>query len=318
MLRAVVFVAAMAMPAAALAQQSCTTDARYVVDQIYRVVLERAADRNAAGQIRQLRDGTATVKDIVRELVKSAEHTSRFARRGDASANERTVTTLYRHILGRDPDPSGLQAHLQGLNTQGLEAVINAMLDSPEYQEKYGDYGVPHTAGLRYCQPANAGAVGSTGTTSGLAVDANRDGRIDRWEWKGTWQEFDAQDRNGDGVLSGSELGAVGTSGYQNTRFARLDRNGDGRIERNEWNGRAAQFNRLDVNRNNLLEPDELAGTAGRGSEVTFTSLDRNRDNRITIEEWNWNRRSFNQQDTDGDGVIMPWEFTGAPARGRR
>jgi len=310
MLRVAVFAVALAVPAAATAQQPCTTDARYVVDQVSRVVLERGLDRNAATQISRLSSGTATVKDVVRQAVQSPEYASRFARRGSPAADEQTIRNLYRHIFGREADPSGLQAHMAGLNSQGIEAVINAMLESPEYQEKFGDYGVPGAANLRYCG-RTAGAVGSSGIDSGLAVDSNRDGRIDRWEWKGTWQAFDERDRNGDGTLTGGELGAVGTGGFQNSRFTRLDWNGDGRIERNEWDGTRAEFNRLDANGDAVLVPSEVGGVSEAG--VTFRSLDRNRDGRITFDEWNWNRRSFNRQDIDGDGALTRREFTGAP-----
>jgi hypothetical protein len=315
MLRMAVFAVALGVPGAALAQQPCTTDARYVVDQTYRAVLERGADRGAASQISRLQAGTATVRDIVRELAQSREHTSQSGRRGDPAGDEQTVRRLYRHVLGRDADPGGLEAHTRGLNTEGPAAVIDSMLNSPEYQQKFGDYGVPGSTGLRYCG-RTAGAVGSTGNDIDAAVDANRDGRIDRWEWKGTWREFDARDSNGDNILSSNELGATGTSGLQDGRFSRVDLNGDGRIERNEWNGTRREFNRLDANRDGVLQYQEVTGAVDDATP-TFSSLDRNRDNRITFDEWNWNRRSFNQQDSNRDGVIAPREFTGAPIRQR-
>jgi Ca2+-binding EF-hand superfamily protein len=153
---------------------------------------------------------------------------------------------------------------------------------------------------------------------SSSAFDRNRDGRIERWEWDGTWQAFNQRDANGDGVLSGDELLAVGTSGVQDGRFSRLDINGDGRIDRSEWDGTVAEFNRLDSNRNNLLESREVIGVSANAAAPSFNSLDRNRDGRITIEEWNWNRRSFDRQDTDGDGAITRAEFTGVPAPRQR
>jgi EF hand domain-containing protein len=55
------------------------------------------------------------------------------------------------------------------------------------------------------------------------------------------------------------------------------------------------------------------------GRRATFATLDVNGDNRITLGEWQWSHRSFDEMDTNGDGVIMRNEFrAGAvPTTGR-
>src|SRR5688572_18176584 len=100
MLRAIALVGALIfMPALAAAQQPCTGDARQVVSEIYRHILERSMDSGAAHWVQQLSSG-ATVQDVVRQIALSEEHTRRFA----ARSHEDSVATLYRHLLGRQPD----------------------------------------------------------------------------------------------------------------------------------------------------------------------------------------------------------------------
>ena len=49
-----------------------------------------------------------TVRSIVREIATSQEHMQRFHNANEgANANRNSVATLYRHILGRQPDAAG-------------------------------------------------------------------------------------------------------------------------------------------------------------------------------------------------------------------
>jgi len=382
MVRAGVFIGALVLfPAVASAQQPCTSDARQVVDQVYRHILERpAGDPRSNVLVERLQSGSATPRDIVRQVAASSEHTQRFL----SGTRDSAVTTLYRHLLNRQPDPDGLRAHAEGIGAFGVAAVVENMVSSAEYQQSTGDNGVPGPSGVRYCGPGTAqSAQPAPGGNRFQAMDANRDGVIARREWTGTREAFNVQDWNADGVLSGEEVrpgarrragGAVNRSADPNgnlfdwtaadfaeidfnrdgriassewnydpgtfrsvdrnrdgiltraeflagdsgtDRFTSLDANRNGRIERSEWDGTRTEFDRLDTNRNNLLSQTEVVGTGSVGTAGVatnaFGSIDVNRDGRITIDEWNGNRRSFDRQDTNGDGVIMPREFTGAP-----
>ena len=325
MLRVFAFVTALAVPAVAAAQP-CTSDARRVVNELYRTVLERSAGRGTDDMVQRLATGQTSVRDLVRELATSREHVQRFTVGNSDAERRNVVTALYRHLLGRQPDPGGLDAHMRGLQEQGVAAVIDAMLNSDEYRANFGDNGVPG-AQIKYC----GGSLDTSNRpgTRFRAMDTNRDNRITRNEWQGTAWTFATTDRNGDGVLTADEVngtvneGTVGTSGTAspdaNAWFNGLDRNRNGRLERNEWTGSAADFERLDTNQNNLLSRAEAVAGFGATAAVTeeFNRLDANRDGKLTIREWNWNRRSFEQQDANGDGVITSREFRGQPASGR-
>ena len=65
----ILFLALTLSPAFAMAQQPCTTDARQVVNELYRHMLERTADAGSAGWVQDLESGRSTVRD---EFVRSA------------------------------------------------------------------------------------------------------------------------------------------------------------------------------------------------------------------------------------------------------
>lgn len=306
-----------ALPAVASAQQPCTTDARRVVDELYRHMLERAADPGSAGWVTRLQSGT-TVRDLVREIAKSPEHAQRFYNPGEGEvAHERAVATLYRHILGRQPDPGGLQAFTQRAMNAGLASVVDAIVTSAEYNQSFGDWGVPGSGGVRYC-----GSSTGSGTNRDMrfpTLDANRDGVVSRSEWRGNANAFRVRDWNGDGVLSGDEvrmgaeppddsLEARDYSMTADDRFYYLDADNDGIVSESEWDGSLPTFDRLDRNRDGRLTRAEL-GTVR--PPTPFATVDANRDGRVTINEWPWSRRSFIQQDGDGNGVITRAEYRG-------
>jgi hypothetical protein len=109
-------------------------------------------------------------------------------------------------------------------------------------------------------------------------MDRNNDGVIARSEWQGSDQSFRIHDWNGDGVLSGDEV-RVGAEPP-----APLPKSTDlgvpGRVYR--WDDWTAQG---------------------------FTSLDHNRDGRVSREEWHFDPETFRRADHDNDGAISRAEF---------
>lgn len=332
MFRGLVFAGLLALaPSVAMAQQPCTTDARRVVDELYRHMLERAPDASSQGWVDRLNSGT-TVRDIVHEIAQSPEHMQRFFNSSEgATATQNAVSTLYRHILGRQPDAGGLQTMTNLANRNGRAAVVDQIVNSEEYTRTYGDWGVPGSGGITYCGNRNQTASAQNTNTSNAQMryadlDRNHNGQIERNEWRGSPRSFAIHDWNNDGVLSGDEIraGAAPPSGsleaddYNMTatdRFSYLDVNNNGYVDRNEWDGSLNTFNDLDTNNDNRLTRAEL----NRGRRANFASLDANGDGRISLGEWGWSHRSFDEMDSNRDGVITRDEFrAGAvPTSGR-
>lgn len=100
-----------------------------------------------------------------------------------------------------------------------------------------------------------------------LGLDRNRNGIVSRAEWDGDDRSFAVHDWNRDGVLSGAELDpnarrpetATPRRGNEpdEVLFARMDRNNDRRLSRDEWDG-SADFDRLDANKDGWLSPYEF------------------------------------------------------------
>jgi len=157
-------------------------------------------------------------------------------------------------------------------------------------------------------------------------MDTNHDGVITRSEWRGSDASFREHDWNGDNVLSGDELrpGAERRTDnrfddWTRAEFNRLDANGDGRVTRNEWRGDLNSFRRADRNDDNVLSRAEFLNAGNnqgwqadesQGWQADeFNSLDVNGDRRITRDEWQGSRRSFDLADRNGDGVLTRAEL---------
>lgn len=303
------------VPTIASAQQPCTSDAYRVVDQIYRHMLERAPDPGSKVWVDRLSNADLTVRETVRTVAKSREHLQRWGN----ESREAVVRTMYRHILNREPDGDMFQRSLELFTRRGATSVVDQLVNSPEYQQAYGDWGVPGANGLNLCPPGGRNNLSQNAPGNGMRfrhLDVNGDGQITRNEWRGNARSFQNFDRNGDGVLAGEELSvdaerrAVARNQEEDVpfdeRFDYLDVNGNGFIERNEWDGGANAFQRLDTSGDQRLSRGEFDNV---NRSNNFASLDMNRDGRIGLNEWPWTHRSFDQQDDNGDGVLTRNEF---------
>jgi Ca2+-binding EF-hand superfamily protein len=123
--------------------------------------------------------------------------------------------------------------------------------------------------------PALAHGQSSEARIRFQAFDTNGDGMITRNEWRGSDQSFRVHDWNGDGVLSGNEV-RIG---------ARRQRSG------------APDY----------TTQEEFDDWTRRG----FTSLDHDRNGRITRDEWHFNQQGFVRADNNGDGTLTLREFLG-------
>ena len=224
MLRAAVLIVALTcVPALASAQQPCTTDARHVVNELYRHILQRTAGEPSADWVRQLESGRMTVRDVVREIATSPEHLNRFfqVEAGEETPYYRSVGRFYRHLLGRQPDEAGARAFAQLAQRSGPGAVINAILQSREYEQQFGAWGVPGSGGVRFCPPSQSGVDSSWNWREDRFenLDVNNNNRIEPREWRGSVAQFTRLDVDNDDRLSRAELvrptdvGVAGTTG---------------------------------------------------------------------------------------------------------
>jgi len=141
-------------------------------------------------------------------------------------------------------------------------------------------------------------------------MDADHDGKVTRSEWKGNDVGFAMQDANGDGVLSGAEMAPSSQPAEDPAAaFARMDRNQDGRLAREEWTGVSDDFDRLDHNRDGKVARDEFLNRDQDKTrlERLFRFLDKNRDGRIARTEWRGGK--FDSLDRNHDGAVSHEEF---------
>ena len=295
----------------AAAQQPCTTDAGRIVSEVYRHILERAPDAGARTWEQALSSGRMNVRELVRSVAKSQEHLQRFGQTesGEGMPYERAVARMYRHILGRQPDEAGQRAHAQGAQQSGLGAVVDTLVDSQEYRNSFGDWGVPGSGGVNFCAPnASTSAAQAPQVQAQTQVteprfrgmDTNRDGVITEQEWRGSRQSFRVHDWDNDGRLEGDEVrqGAFRRGRTiededfdRDDNFEYLDANNNGRIEPREWHASLAAFNRMDRNGDGTLTRAEVAanssttnrGVATTGDFIVVDSSVRWTDTGITV-----------------------------------
>ena len=114
-------------------------------------------------------------------------------------------------------------------------------------------------------------------------------------------------------------------------RFAVMDRNSDGVITRDEWEGSLASFRVHDWNADGVLsgaeveprtarqapvatEPDRRWRSVPDWSSRTFVQLDRDNDGRVTAFEWAYDAEIFRRVDRDGNRAITAEEFSAGDA----
>jgi Ca2+-binding EF-hand superfamily protein len=147
-------------------------------------------------------------------------------------------------------------------------------------------------------------------------LDRNRDGRIQRTEWFYDREGFIRADVDDDGVLTRAEFLGSDVDADREDRFEYLDANNNGRVERSEWHASRDAFEWLDRNDDGVLSRTEVVGDDAEQQSDLFGGLDSNNDDAITSDEWQWSRRSFAQQDQNGDGRLSRRELTNAELQG--
>ncbi|WP_038001583.1 phycobilisome rod-core linker polypeptide [Synechococcus sp. RS9917] len=94
------------------------------------------------------RNGYLSVRELVRSLAKSGLYREKFFN----NCNPYHFIELnHKHLLGRAPqNKAEMLRHFEILQSEGVDAEIDAYIDSAEYQERFGEEMVPYLHGWNY------------------------------------------------------------------------------------------------------------------------------------------------------------------------
>jgi phycobilisome core-membrane linker protein len=121
-----------------------------VIKAAYRQIFERDITRAYGQSISylesQYKNGDISTKEFVRRLGKSPLYQKQFF---DPFINSRALELAFRHFLGRGPSSrEEVQKYFSIVSTGGLGALIDALVDSQEYSDYFGEETVPYIRGL--------------------------------------------------------------------------------------------------------------------------------------------------------------------------
>ena len=121
-----------------------------VIKAAYRQIFERDITRAYSQSISylesQVKNGTISMKEFVRRLTKSPLYRQQFF---EPFINSRALELAFRHILGRGPSSrEEVQEYFSIVSDGGLPALVDALVDSQEYADYFGEETVPYLRGL--------------------------------------------------------------------------------------------------------------------------------------------------------------------------
>jgi hypothetical protein len=121
-------------------QQTAENDLR----EVYHYILGRDIDdATLKDHTTRLTQNQETVRDVVRNVAHSPEYKERFLDTHPAAPDQ--ITLAYKQFLGRDPDSEGLETYKREMASgKKIDDVINDLIGSKEYTDRFGDNGVPH------------------------------------------------------------------------------------------------------------------------------------------------------------------------------
>ncbi|BAU66560.1 Phycobilisome linker polypeptide [Stanieria sp. NIES-3757] len=121
-----------------------------VIKAAYRQIFERDITRAYSQSISylesQVRNGDISMKEFVRRVCKSPLYRKQFF---EPFINSRALELAFRHILGRGPSSrEEVQNYFSIVSQGGLAALVDALVDSQEYSDYFGEETVPYLRGL--------------------------------------------------------------------------------------------------------------------------------------------------------------------------
>ncbi len=127
-----------------------TLEKQSVIKAAYRQIFERDITRAYNQSISylesQVKNGDISMKEFVRRLCKSPLYRKQFF---EPFINSRALELAFRHILGRGPSSrEEVQNYFSIVSDGGLGALVDALVDSQEYSDYFGEETVPYIRGL--------------------------------------------------------------------------------------------------------------------------------------------------------------------------
>lgn len=144
------FNAAERRPKYAMKPGLSSTEKQDIVKAAYRQIFERDITRAYSQSISylesQVKNGDISMKEFVRRLGKSSLYQKQFF---EPFINSRALELAFRHFLGRGPSSrEEVQNYFSIVSKGGLAALVDALVDSNEYSDYFGEETVPYLRGL--------------------------------------------------------------------------------------------------------------------------------------------------------------------------
>lgn len=127
-----------------------TLEKQSVIKAAYRQIFERDITRAYGQSISylesQVKNGDISMKEFVRRLCKSELYRKQFF---EPFINSRALELAFRHILGRGPSSrEEVQDYFSIVSEKGLAGLVDALVNSQEYADYFGEETVPYLRGL--------------------------------------------------------------------------------------------------------------------------------------------------------------------------
>ena len=135
------------------------------------------------------------------------------------------------------------------------------------------------------------------------AMDKDGDGKVSRAEFSGLPARFARVDTNKDGFIDKDEVKAIVGQAQPGAGIMAMDKDGNGKVSRAEFLGQPAVFARLDADSDGQIDKDE-ASKAAVAMYQRLTGMDTNKDGKLSRDEFKGLPARFDQLDADGDGFV--------------